>query len=133
MEKICCFLGKVDRGYIIADLSNVFRNNPVPSINEEYRQDWEYPFDKELEIGQLFLFSECLSPGKMNLKIEPMNIDEYESMIGLYRLFANSGNTYLYSNSLKNKVLNLLEKYYDRVVLNEIRDKKINIVLDEKN
>jgi hypothetical protein len=104
----------------------VFRNNPHPSIEEEDVASWEYPLDKELEIGQLFYFTRDLSPGKMVIKVEPVDISEYESLLKGYRLFASGGNSLLYSNALKNRVLNLLERYYDRVVFRELRNNKLN-------
>ena len=127
MKKLCLFLSTEFNGfYTIADLSNVFRNNPHPSIEEEDVASWEYPLDKELEIGQLFYFTRDLSPGKMVIKVEPVDISEYESLLKGYRLFASGGNSLLYSNALKNRVLNLLERYYDRVVFRELRNNKLN-------
>lgn len=137
MKKLCLFLSTELNGfYTIADLSNVFRNITHPSIEEEDVASWEYPLDKELEIGQLFYFTREISPGKMTIKVEPIDISKYESLLKGYRLFASGGNSLpiikrpLYSNALKNRVLNLLERYYDRVVLTELRDKKINIILN---
>ena len=130
MKKLCLFLSTEFNGfYTIADLSNVFRNNPHPSIEEEDVASWEYPLDKELEVGQLFYFTRDLSPGKMVIKIEPVDIGEYESLLKGYRLFSSGGNSLLYSNALKNRVLNLLERYYDSVVIRELRDKKLNELL----
>ena len=130
MKKLCLFLSTELNGfYTIADLSNVFRNNPHPSIEEEDVASWEYPLDKELEIGQLFYFTRDLSPGKMVIKVEPVDISKYESLLKGYRLFASGGNSLLYSNALKNRVLNLLERYYDSVVIRELRDKKLNELL----
>ena len=135
MKKLCLFLSTEFNGfYTIADLSNVFRNNPHPSIEEEDVASWEYPLDKELEVGQLFYFTRDLSPkpvsqfgsGKMVIKVEPVDISEYESLLKGYRLFASGGNSLLYSNALKNRVLNLLERYYDRVVFRELRNNKLN-------
>jgi hypothetical protein len=134
MKKLCLFLSKeLDEFYTIADLSNVFRNISHPSIEEEYVASWEYPLDKELEVGQLFYFTRDLSPGKMVIKVEPVDISEYESLLKGYRLFASGGNSLLYSNALKNRVLNLLERYYDRVVFRELRNNKLNDLLDGKN
>lgn len=133
MKKIYCFLGKKDTLFGIADLSNVFINTSVPSISEEYRFDWEYPFDKELEVGQLFSMHEEVSPGKIIIKVDPIDFDKYKSFLTCYRLFVNSGNSSIHSNSLKNKVLNLLDRYYDKVVVSEMRHKKINVVLNGKN
>jgi len=130
MKKLCLFLSTEFNGfYTIADLSNVFRNNPHPSIDEEDVASWEYPLDKELEIGQLFYFTRDISPGKMTIKVEPVDISKYESLLKGYRLFASGGNSLLYSNALKNRVLNLLERYYDSVVIRELRDKKLNELL----
>ena len=130
MKKLCLFLSTEFKGfYTIADLSNVFRNIAYPSIEEEDVPSWEYPLDKELEIGQLFYFTRDISPGKMVIKVEPVDIGEYESLLKGYRLFASSGNSLLYSNALKNRVLNLLERYYDSVVIRELRDKKLNELL----
>ena len=127
MKKLCLFLSTEFNGfYTIADLSNVFRNNPHPSIEEEDVASWEYPLDKELEIGQLFYFTRDISPGKMFIKVEPVDISKYESLLKGYRLFASGGNSLLYSNALKNRVLNLLERYYDRVVFRELRNNKLN-------
>ena len=130
MKKLCLFLSTEFKGfYTIADLSNVFRNIAYPSIEEEDVPSWEYPLDKELEIGQLFYFTRDISPGKMVIKVEPVDIGEYESLLKGYRLFASGGNSLLYSNALKNRVLNLLERYYDSVVIRELRDKKLNELL----
>ena len=130
MKKLCLFLSTEFNGfYTIADLSNVFRNIAYPRIEEEDVASWEYPLDKELEVGQLFYFTRDLSPGKMVIKVEPVDIGEYESLLKGYRLFASSGNSLLYSNALKNRVLNLLERYYDSVVIRELRDKKLNELL----
>jgi len=131
MKKLCLFLSDEleDDHYTIADLSNVFRNTPHPSIDEEYIPSWEYPLDKELEIGQLFYFTKEIYPGKMVIKVEPVDIVEYESLLKGYRLFASGGNSLLYSNALKNRVLNLLERYYDRVVIRELRNKKLKELL----
>jgi len=138
MKKLCLFLSTEFNGfYTIADLSNVFRNIANPSIEEEDVPSWEYPLDKELEIGQLFYFTRELSPkpvsqfgsGKMVIKVEPVDIVEYESLLKGYRLFSSGGNSLLYSNALKNRILNLLERYYDRVVIRELRDKKLNELL----
>jgi hypothetical protein len=132
MKKLCLFLStELNELYTIADLSNVFRNIANPSIEEEDVPSWEYPLDKELEIGQLFYFTKEIYPGKMTIKVEPLDISEYESLLKGYRLFASGGNSLLYSNALKNRVLNLLERYYDRVVLTELRDKKINVILNK--
>jgi len=129
MKKLCLFLSTELNGfYTIADLSNIRNTNP--SIDEEDVPSWE-SLDKELEIGQLFYFTRDLSSGKMTIKIEPVDISEYESLLTGYRLFASGGNSLLYSNALKNRVLNLLERYYDRVVLTELRDKKINVILNK--
>ena len=130
MKKLCLFLSTEFNGfYTIADLSNVFRNIAYPSIDEEDVASWEYPLDEELEIGQLFYFTRDISPGKMTIKVEPVDIREYESLLKGYRLFASGGNSLLYSNALKNRVLNLLERYYDSVVIRELRDKKLNELL----
>jgi len=130
MKKLCLFLSTEFNGfYTIADLSKVFRNIAHPSIDEEDVPSWEYPLDKELEVGQLFYFTRDISPGKMTIKVEPVDIREYESLLSGYRLFASGGNSLLYSNALKNRVLNLLERYYDRVVIRELRDKKLNELL----
>ena len=130
MKKLCLFLSTEFNGfYTIADLSNVFRNIAYPRIEEEDVASWEYPLDKELEVGQLFYFTRDLSPGKMVIKVEPVDIGEYESLLKGYRLFSSGGNSLLYSNALKNRVLNLLERYYDRVVIRELRDKKLNELL----
>ena len=130
MKKLCLFLSTEFNGfYTIADLSNVFRNSAYPSIEEEDVPSWEYPLDKELEIGQLFYFTRDISPGKMVIKVEPVDISKYESLLKGYRLFASGGNSLLYSNALKNRVLNLLERYYDSVVIRELRDKKLNELL----
>jgi hypothetical protein len=130
MKKLCLFLSTEFNGfYTIADLSNVFRNIAYPHIEEEDVASWEYPLDKELEVGQLFYFTRDLSPGKMVIKVEPVDIGEYESLLKGYRLFSSGGNSLLYSNALKNRVLNLLERYYDRVVIRELRDKKLNELL----
>ena len=130
MKKLCLFLSTEFNGfYTIADLSNVFRNIAYPSIEEEDVASWEYPLDKELEIGQLFYFTRDISPGKMTIKVEPVDISKYESLLKGYRLFASGGNSLLYSNALKNRVLNLLERYYDSVVIRELRDKKLNELL----
>ena len=130
MKKLCLFLSTEFNGfYTIADLSNVFRNIAYPYIEEEDVASWEYTLDKELEVGQLFYFTRDLSPGKMVIKVEPVDIGEYESLLKGYRLFASGGNSLLYSNALKNRVLNLLERYYDRVVIRELRDKKLNELL----
>ena len=127
MKKLCLFLSKEFNGfYTIADLSNVFRNIAYPSIEEEDVASWEYPLDKELEVGQLFYFTRDLSPGKMVIQVEPVDIGEYESLLKGYRLFSSGGNSLLYSNALKNRVLNLLERYYDRVVFRELRNNKLN-------
>jgi hypothetical protein len=131
MKKLCLFLSTEFNGfYTIADLSNVFRNISHPSIEEEDVASWE-SLDKELEVGQLFYFTKEIYPGKMTIKVEPVDIIEYESLLKGYRLFASGGNSLLYSNALKNRVLNLLERYYDRVVLTELRDKKINVILNK--
>ena len=130
MKRLCLFLSTEFNGfYTIADLSNVFRNIAYPYIEEEDVASWEYTLDKELEVGQLFYFTRDLSPGKMVIKVEPVDIGEYESLLKGYRLFASGGNSLLYSNALKNRVLNLLERYYDRVVIRELRDKKLNELL----
>lgn len=130
MKKLCLFLSTEFNGfYTIADLSNVFRNIAYPRIEEEDVASWEYPLDKELEVGQLFYFTRDLSPGKMVIKVEPVDISEYESLLKGYRLFASGGNSLLYSNALKNRILNLLERYYDSVVIRELRDKKLNELL----
>lgn len=130
MKKLCLFLSTEFNGfYTIADLSNVFRNIAYPRIEEEDVASWEYPLDKELEIGQLFYFTRDISPGKMVIKVEPVDIGEYESLLKGYRLFSSGGNSLLYSNALKNRVLNLLERYYDSVVIRELRDKKLNELL----
>jgi len=130
MKKLCLFLSTEFNGfYTIADLSNVFRNIAYPRIEEEDVASWEYPLDKELEVGQLFYFTRDLSPGKMVIKIEPVDIGEYESLLKGYRLFSSGGNSLLYSNALKNRILNLLERYYDRVVIRELRDKKLKDLL----
>lgn len=130
MKKLCLFLSTEFNGfYTIADLSNVFRNIAYPRIEEEDVASWEYPLDKELEVGQLFYFTRDLSPGKMVIKVEPVDIGEYESLLKGYRLFSSGGNSLLYSNALKNRVLNLLERYYDSVVIRELRDKKLNELL----
>jgi len=127
MKKLCLFLSTEFNGfYTIADLSNVFRNIAYPRIEEEDVASWEYPLDKELEVGQLFYFTRDLSPGKMVIKVEPVDISKYESLLKGYRLFASGGNSLLYSNALKNRVLNLLERYYDRVVFRELRNNKLN-------
>jgi hypothetical protein len=127
MKKLCLFLSTEFNGfYTIADLSNVFRNIAYPRIEEEDVASWEYPLDKELEVGQLFYFTRDLSPGKMVIKVEPVDISEYESLLKGYRLFASGGNSLLYSNALKNRVLNLLERYYYRVVFRELRNNKLN-------
>ena len=130
MKKLCLFLSTEFNGfYTIADLSNVFRNIAYPRIEEEDVASWEYPLDKELEVGQLFYFTRDLSPGKMVIKVEPVDIVEYDSLLKGYRLFSSGGNSLLYSNALKNRVLNLLERYYDSVVIRELRDKKLNELL----
>jgi hypothetical protein len=130
MKKLCLFLSTEFNGfYTIADLSNVFRNITYPRIEEEDVASWEYPLDKELEVGQLFYFTRDLSPGKMVIKVEPVDIGEYESLLKGYRLFSSGGNSLLYSNALKNRILNLLERYYDSVVIRELRDKKLNELL----
>ena len=130
MKKLCLFLSTEFNGfYTIADLSNVFRNIAYPRIEEEDVASWEYPLDKELEVGQLFYFTRDLSPGKMVIKVEPVDIVEYESLLKGYRLFSSGGNSLLYSNALKNRVLNLLERYYDSVVIRELRDKKLKELL----
>ena len=130
MKRLCLFLSTEFNGfYTIADLSNVFRNIAYPYIEEEDVASWEYPLDKELEVGQLFYFTKDLSPGKMVIKVEPVDIGEYESLLKGYRLFSSGGNSFLYSNALKNRILNLLERYYDRVVIRELRDKKLNELL----
>ena len=132
MKKLCLFLSgeQLENDfYTIADLSNVFRNIAYPRIEEEDVASWEYPLDKELEVGQLFYFTRDLSPGKMVIKIEPVDISEYESLLKGYRLFSSGGNSLLYSNALKNRVLNLLERYYDSVVIRELRDKKLKDLL----
>jgi len=129
MKKLCLFLSwPEDDHYTIVDLSNI-RNTPQPSIDKEYIPSWEYPLDKELEIGQLFYFTKEIYPGKMVIKVEPVDIVEYESLLKGYRLFASGGNSSLYSNALKNRVLNLLERYYDRVVIRELRNKKLKELL----
>ena len=83
MKKLCLFLSDEleDDHYTIVDLSNVFRNTTHPSIDEEYIPSWEYPLDKELEIGQLFYFTKEIYPGKMVIKVEPVDIVEYESLL----------------------------------------------------
>ena len=137
MKKLCLFLSDEleDDHYTIVDLSNVFRNlASVPNFlialpPSEYIPSWEYPLDKELEIGQLFYFTKEIYPGKMVIKVEPVDIVEYESLLKGYRLFASGGNSSLYSNALKNRVLNLLERYYDRVVIRELRNKKLKELL----
>ena len=132
MKKLCLFLSTEFNGfYTIADLSNVFRNIAFPYIEEEDVASWEYPLDKELEVGQLFYLTRDLSPGKMVIKVEPVDIGEYESLLKGYRLFSSggNGNSLLYSNALKNRVLNLLERYYDRVAIRELRDKKLKDLL----
>ena len=130
MKKLCLFLSTEFNGfYTIADLSNVFRNIAYPRIEEEDVASWEYPLDKELEVGQLFYFTRDLSPGKMVIKVEPVDIVEYDSLLKGYRLFSSGGNSLLYSNALKNRVLNFLERYYDSVVIRELRDKKLNELL----
>jgi hypothetical protein len=130
MKKLCLFLSTEFNGfYTIADLSNVFRNITYPRIEEEDVASWEYPLDKELEVGQLFYFTRDISPGKMVIKVEPVDIGEYESLLKGYRLFSSGGNSLLYSNALKNRILNLLERYYDSVVIRELRDKKLNELL----
>ena len=89
-----------------------------------------YPMHEELQNGQLFYFTKIEKSGSLEIKVEPVDILEYPSLLKGYRLFARSGNSTHYSNSLKNAVMNRLDEYYDLVVLRELRNKKINIILE---
>jgi hypothetical protein len=138
MKKLCCYLGylpnKNSGTYLehhFADLSNVFRNISLPTIELEKVLFHLYPMHEELQKGQLFYFTKIEKSGNIEeLKVEPVDILEYSSLIKGYRLFARSGNSTHYSNSLKNAVMNRLDEYYDLYVLRELRDKKINTILE---
>ena len=137
MKKLCCYLGYLPNRnsgtypeHHFADLSNIFRNNPFPTIELEKLSFHLYPMHEELRNGQLFYFTKIEKSGSLDIKVEPVSILEYPSLIKGYRLFAKSGNSAHYSNSLKNAVMNRLDEYYDLEVLREIRDKKINIILE---
>jgi hypothetical protein len=133
MEKLYCFLKQEDvddeRCYSVANI-DLF-TKITPSINQEHFFRWEYNLD-HLETGQLFYYSKEILPGQMTIKVEPVDIKQYESIIKSYRLYASSGVTTLSSNSLRNKVLVYLENYYDKVIVKEIRDLKINEILLKK-
>ena len=131
MIKIFCLIGIDDNYYEVSDLSSIFRNTPVPSISSNLIDKYEYPIENEFEIGQLFYYSKEVSPGKMKISVEPIKLSEYKSMIRGFELFIKSGNSAKYSNSLKNKTFNLLCLYHDNNVIKELRDQKINNILDE--
>lgn len=137
MKKLCCYLGyffNKNSGtypeHHFADLSNVFRNISLPTIELEKVLFHLYPMHEELQNGQLFYFTKIEKSGSLEIKVEPLDILEYPSLLKGYRLFARSGNSTHYSNSLKNAVMNRLDEYYDLVVLRELRNKKINIILE---
>lgn len=131
MIKIFCLIGIDDNYYEVSDLSSIFRNTPVPGISSNLIDKYEYPIENEIEIGQLFYYSKEVSPGKMKISVEPIKLSEYKSMIRGFELFIKSGNSAKYSNSLKNKTFNLLCLYHDNNVIKELRDQKINNILDE--
>lgn len=137
MRKIFCLIDlQQDRdgghgSYEVADLTNVFRNISVPSISAEYIEHWEYPLNDEIEVGQLFYFSKIVSPGTMTIKVEPIKFSEYKSMLRGYELFMKSGNSSNHSNSLRNQTYNLMNRFYDSVVIRELRDEKINTIINE--
>jgi len=140
MKKLCCYLGYLPNRrsgahpeHHFADLSNVFRNRPFPTIEYEKILFYLYPMHEELQNGQLFYYTKIEKPDGseiLEIKVEPVDILEYPSLLKGYRLFAKSGNSAHYSNTLKNAVMNKLDEYYDLVVLRELRDKKINIILE---
>ena len=136
MKKLCCYLGlghnKVtnhNRDHEFANLSNVFRNIPIPTLELE-KLDYDlYPMNKELEIGQLFYFTKTEKPGSIQIDIEPVDFTKYHQFVKGYRLFASSGNSAHYSNSLKHRVNKHLNDYYESVVKIESRNKKIDTIL----
>jgi len=136
MEKLYCFLRQeTDKStsaysYAVANI-DLFRKI-TPAITQEHFFRWEYNLD-HLETGQLFYYSKEILPGQMTIKVEPLDIKKYESIIKLYRLYVSSGVTTTSSNSLRNKVLVYLENYYAKVIVKEMRDLKINEILDGEN
>jgi hypothetical protein len=138
MRKIFCLIDlHQDRdgghgSYEVADLTNVFRNTPVPSISTESIEHWEYrKLGDEIQVGQLFYFSKIVSPGTMTIKVEPIKFSEYKSMLRGFELFMKSGNSSNHSNSLRNQTYNLMNRFYDSFVIRELRDEKINMIINE--
>jgi len=134
MKKLCCYLGYYKKGsskeYIIIDISNVFRNTSKPYITKE--EVYFYPFDKELTNGQLFFYTKILKPGSLHIKVEPVDILEYPSIVKGYQLF--SINSLDGNNRYKNMISEKLVKYYEDTVKIEIRDRKLtNIIENEEN
>lgn len=132
MKKLCCYLGYYKKGSsndnIIIDISNVFRNTPNPYITKE--ENYFYPFHKELSVGQLFYYTVLLKPGNMHIKVEPVDILEYPSLVRGYQLFSQTsldGN-----NRYKNMISEKLVKYYEDTVKNEIRDRKITNIIENE-
>jgi hypothetical protein len=138
MKKLCCYLGYLPNKnsgtypeHHFADLSNIFRNNPFPTIELQKVLFHLYPMHEELQNGQLFYFTKIEKSGNIEeIKVEPVDILEYPSLLKGYRLFAKPVLSAHYSNSLLNAVMNRLDEYYDLYVLRELRDKKINTILE---
>lgn len=67
----------------------------------------------------------------MTIEVEPIKFSEYKSMLRGYELFMKSGNSSNYSNSLRNQTYNLMNRFYESVVIRELRDEKINTIINE--
>ena len=138
MKKLYCYLGVYPNTgtisssdsivYHLADLSNVFRNNPFPTIELEKVLFHLYPMHEQLEEGQLFYFTKIEKPGSIEINVEPLDILEYPHILNGFRLFNKSGNSTNYSNMLRNLTMKRLDNYYDSVVLRELRNKKIDLI-----
>jgi hypothetical protein len=138
MKKLCCYLGldhnKVtyrNRDHQFANLSSVFRNIPIPTIELEKLDYHLYPMNEELEIGQLFYFTKTEKPGSIQIDIEPLDFTKYHQFVKGYRLFATSPASTNYSNSLKHRVNKHLNDYYESVVKIESRNQKIDEIINK--
>lgn len=128
MKKLCCYLRGNSNDNIIIDISNVFRNIPNPYISK-IEDHGHYPFYKELNVGQLFYYTDSVT-----VKVEPVDILEYPNLIKGYQLFSKTNTLLDGNNRYKNAVLESLTKYYEETVKIEIRDRKItNIIENEKD
>jgi len=132
MKKLCCYLGyeinkNLYKTHIIADLSNVFRNTSKPYLDIIELDNSNIQSLKELKRGQLFYYT--YTEDILETKIEPIDILKYKSLISGYDLMKSG---ILGNIRYVNMVSNSLNFYYDNHLKLEVRNKKIETILEDK-